>query len=198
MVMNIQNIASLTQKLTTLGFDESIGYRLLQHICFKPADFILTERIVKGKDALTFSIFFERKSDEYNFSYYDAAFLKEMEMPDLVINSINIRELDERMVEIAWVTDNKAIGAFSLESELTWEREKRIEKIVTDLSRLSVTDEGKNSIEEAHRFLLNRWLEKKLLAKKKKDGIEMPDDTVGSDKSLLQKKRRTKVNKLKK
>ena len=239
--MNIQNIASLTQKLTTLGFDESIGYRLLQHICFKPADFILTERIVKGKDALTFSIFFERKSDEYNFSYYDAAFLKEMEMPDLVINSINIRELDERMVEIAWVADNKAMGAFRLESELTWEREKRIEKIVTDLSRLSVTDEGKNfadclklkhwsgiplqatmgnqnvlksrfevsqrfyffdaqgiSIEEAHRFLLNRWLEKKLLAKKKKDGIEMPDDTAGSDKSLLQKKRRSKVNKLKK
>lgn len=243
--MNIQNIASLTDKLVTLGFDESIGYRLLQHICFKPVDFTLIERIRKGKDVLACSIFFEKKGDEYICSYYDAAFLKEMEMPDLLIHSVNIRELDQRMVETDWQGINKQAAVFSLENEGTWEREKRIEKIVMDLSRLSVTEEGKNfadclkvkhwsgihmnatmgnlnvvksrfeliqrfyffdgqsiSIEEAYRFLLNRWLEKKLLTKRKQEVNPIPDDAAesgvaGGDKSLLQKKRKTKANKLK-
>jgi len=244
--MNIQNIASLIEVLGSIGFDENAGYRLMQHICFKPADFLLTERLRKGKDTLTCSIFFERKGDEYTCSYYDAAFLKEMEMPDLVIHSINVRELDQRMVETDWVTDNKVAAAFRLDNEVTWEREKRIEKIVGDLFRLSVTEEGKNfadclklkhwsgiplqanmgnlnvlksrfevsqrfyffdgqgiSVDEAYRFLLNRWLEKKLLAKKKQEGSVVQEDAMegggvaGGDKTLLQKNRKSKSNKLK-
>lgn len=243
--MNIQNIASLTQMLSTIGFDD-IGYRLLQHICFKPEEFTLTERLIKGNDMLTCSIYFERKNDAYTCSYYEASFLKEMEMPDLVVQTINIKELDKRMTETDWEIRDEKAGSFNPGDESVWQREKQIEKIVTDLSRLSITEEGKHfadclkvkhwsgipphssignlnalksrfevsqrfyffdgqniSIDEAYRFLLNRWLEKRMHAKKKGGSNEVTEDTEAGngettgDKSLLQKKRRSKTNKIK-
>jgi hypothetical protein len=243
--MNIQNIASLSEMLASIGFDLGIGHRLLQYICFKPSDFILTEQLQRGKDTLTCSILFERKGDEYTCNYYDASLLKEMEMPDLVVNSVNLRELDHSMAEINWQLDNKSANGFTLNNEATWQREKRIEKVVVDISRLSVTEEGKHfadclklkywsglnscsmfgnlnaiksrfevsqrfyffdgqgiSIEEAYRFLLNRWLEKRMNSRKKLEASEsddLADENMGSgnDKNLLQKKRKSKTNKIK-
>lgn len=241
--MNIQNITALTQMLMATGFEEAIGYRLMQFICFKPADFTLTERLLKGKDILTCSIFVERKGDEYTCNYYDASFLKAMEVPDHVVHAINLRELDQRMNQIDWEVNEKAAQTFRLSDESSWQREKLVEKVVADLSRLSVTSEGKHfadclklkhwscisntlvgnintlrsrfevnqrfyffdgqgiSIEEAHRFLLNRWLEKKLNAKRKQENDEETETSGGNgettDKSLLKKKRRIKGNKIK-
>jgi hypothetical protein len=59
------------------------------------------------------------------------------------------------------------------------------------------------SVEEAYRFLHNRWMEKQLQAKKKQMDIskvnEQSDDNAkaSSDKSLLQKKRKNKNTKVK-
>jgi hypothetical protein len=59
------------------------------------------------------------------------------------------------------------------------------------------------SVEEAYRFLHNRWMEKQLQAKKKQMEIsnveEQPNGNAktGSDKNLLRKKRRNKNNKVK-
>ncbi len=240
--MNVQNIASLTQRLSSIGFNENVGYKLLQHICFKPADFVLTERLVKGNDVLTCSIFFERKGEDYTCNYYDASFLKEMELPDHVIHGINVRELDQRMQNIDWDVSEKAASSFTLSDESNWHREKQIEKVIVDISSLSVTDEGKQfadclklkywsclsdvlvgnlnilrsrfevsqrfyffdgqgiSIEEAYRFLLNRWLEKKFHARRKQEsGSEAEASNRSGEtvsKSLLKKKRRNKGNKI--
>ncbi|MEP7375308.1 MAG: hypothetical protein ABI675_18045 [Chitinophagaceae bacterium] len=236
--MNIQNIGSLANMLVATGFEKSIGQRLLQRICFKPADFVLTERLVKGNDVLTCSVFFERKSEEYSCNYYDAAFLKAMELPDLSFHGIHIRELDKRMGDIDWALINKAGMVLNLNDESTWQREKQIEKIVSDLLRLSVVEEGRYyadslkvkywtaivavnenlntirskfevsqrfyffdgqgiSIEEAYRFLLNRWLEKKLHSRKKNTGADNATEEAGTgDKSLLQKKRKRRTQKI--
>ncbi len=59
------------------------------------------------------------------------------------------------------------------------------------------------SVEEAYRFLHNRWMEKQLQARKKQIEVSNPDEKsngnakAGSDKNLLQKKRRNKNNKVK-
>lgn len=241
--MNIQNIASLSEMLASIGFDTGIGYRLLQHICFKPTDFILTEQLQKGKDSLTCSILFERKGDEYTCNYYDVSLLREMEMPDLVVNTINLRELDQSMSEINWQMDHYGRNVFNPDDEESWLREKKIEKIVTDVSKLSFTKEGKHFadclklkhwsglslngitgnlhtirarfevsqrfyffdgqgilIEEAYRFLLNRWLEKKMNAKRKQEASgqdDLAETESGDSKNLLQKKRKSKTTKLK-
>ncbi|MBN8878078.1 MAG: hypothetical protein J0I32_11065 [Sphingobacteriales bacterium] len=240
--MNIQNIISLTEMLAATGFDGSIGQRLLQHICFKPSDFYLTEKLVKGKDVLTCSIHFERKDDFYTCHYYDAAFLKAIELPELTIQGINIRELDKRMNEIDWSMKEVTATSFNLQDASGWQREKQIEQIVTDLSRLSAFEDGRYyadslkvkhwldvpviyanltatrskfevsqrfyffdgqgiAVDEAYRFLLNRWLEKKLHGKKKQAAdpdAAATDETAngGTDKSLLQKKRKRRTNKI--
>jgi hypothetical protein len=235
--MKIHNIAALTDMLIATGFDEAIGKKLLQQICFKPADFALTERLVKGKDVLTCSLFFERKGEEYSCTYYDASFFKAIEVPELTINGIHLRDLDKAMAAIDWLNISAPVK-FDLKNEASWLREQQIEKIVTDLFRVSATDEGRHhadslkvrywqdvsfapvnlpairskfevsqrfyffdgqgiSIDEAYRFLLNRWLEKKLYARKKQAG-DADDDTgsTASDKSLLQKKRKKRTTKL--
>lgn len=238
--MKIQNIAALTDMLIATGFDETIGRKLLQHACFKPADFLLMERLVKGKDVLTCSVFFERKGEEYSCTYYDASFFKAIEVPELTINGINLRELDRSMAAIDWLNISAA-GKFDLKDEASWQREVQIEKIVTDLFRLSTTDDGRHhadslkvrywkdvpvvpvnlpvlrskfevsqrfyffdgqgiSIDEAYRFLLNRWLEKKIHGRKKLagDSADAIEDagSAGTDKSLLQKKRKKRTTKL--
>lgn len=244
--MNIQNIAALTEKLVATGFNENIGRRLLQYVCFRPADFILTEHLAKDKDVLTCTLFFERKGDDYVCSFYDASFLKETEMPDISVQGIHLRELDKRMSETEWQLKESGNGSFNLNNEASWEREKRIEGIVTDLSRLSATDEGKRfadalklkywahiplhpmmgninalksrfevcqrfyfydgqgiSVDEAYRFLLNRWLEKKLQARKKQPiqeggmGNVENGSATANENGLLLKKRKTRTQKIK-
>ena len=62
--MNIQNIVSLTSRLEQIGFHTSIGKKLLQHVCFKPSEFSLLERVIKDQNLLICSISFERKGEE--------------------------------------------------------------------------------------------------------------------------------------
>lgn len=241
--MNIQNIASITKLLVATGFHESIGYRLLQHICFKPAQFILTERVMKENDVLTCSIHFEREGDEYICSYYDACFLKEIKIPDAMVAGVDLRALDECMMEVDWQMNSNTAGSFNLDDETSWQREKRIERIITDLLRLSATEEGKRfadalklkhwihiplhplmgnlnairsrfevcqrfyffdgqgiSVEESYRFLLNRWLEKKVQAGRKQSMDKFSEnsgDEAVAEKGLLQKRKSVKAQKIK-
>jgi len=233
--------------LVATGFNESIGYNLLQYACFKPADFILTEHLTKEKDVLTCTIFFERKGDEYVCSHYDASLLKEMEVPDTSLQGVQLKQLDRLMAETDWQLDSSNSNDLDLENETSWQKVKRIEGIVSDLLRLSATDEGKRFadllklkhwsnipfnpmmgnlsalrsrfevtqrfffydgkgilVDEAYRFLMNRWLEKKLQARKRRAVGEETEDanagsngTPGKEKSLLQKKRKTKEQKIK-
>lgn len=243
--MNSKNISSLAEMLVGIGFDSSIGQRLVQHICFKPSSFILTERLSRGNDLLTCTIFLERKADNYMCHYYDVSLFRETALPDLTIQSVSVRELDKRMAGIAW--DVSGQDEFNFVNEDTWQREFDIETIVTDLSRLAVAEEGRHladylkvkywsgvslpapgenlnalrakfevsqrfyffdgkgiSVDEAYRFLLNRWLEKKMNAKKKRsgDGDRDADETSeansgAGDKPLLQKKRKRRTQKIK-
>jgi hypothetical protein len=208
--MNITNIVSLRDMLVAIGFDESLGYRLLQYVCFKPAKFVLTEHLAKGKDVLTCAFCFERKGDDYVCIYYDASLIKEMEVPDISVQNTALRELDKRMAETDWQLDGNSINGFDLDNEANLLRIKRVEGIITDLIRLSVTDDGKRfadllklkhwsnipfnpmmgslnplrsrfevcqrfyfydgkgiSVDEAYRFLVNRWLEKKIHGRKR-------------------------------
>ena len=238
--MNTQNISALSAMLIRTGFEEGIGYRLLQRICFNPAAFSLIERLQKNKDVLTCLLHFERNGTEYTCGYYDVSLVKGIVMPERSIGGINLAELDLAMGAIDWPI---GVGEkeFRLDDEATWKREKAIVQAVNQLTRLSATEEGKyfadtlklkhwaeagledlignlNAIrekfeisqrvyfiegegipvDEAYRFLLNRWMEKKMRARKREQGKETQQDsraTTGEiqGKGLLQKKKRTRV-----
>nr|WP_294991638.1 hypothetical protein [uncultured Sediminibacterium sp.] len=238
--MNVENIASLSSILIRTGFEENIGYRLLQKICFSPVAFMLIERVHKNADILTCQLHFERNGTDYTCGYYDVSLVKGIVMPDRTISNIHLAELDLAMGEIDWNfrADDKD---FRLGVEATWKREKAIAQMVNQLSRLSVTEEGKYfadalklkywaeaglddlvgnlnaikakfeisqrvyfiegeciSVDEAYRFLLNRWMEKKMQARKREEGKENKADNTGitmevAGKGLLQKKKKTRV-----
>jgi hypothetical protein len=101
--MNIQNIAALAEQLQSLGFDNA-GYPLLKRISFKPPNFILSQKIERAKDKLSFQLFFENdiKEDIYVLSYYDAILQKETPLIDAAINGINTSNLEKLMIEIDW------------------------------------------------------------------------------------------------
>lgn len=140
--MNIQNIVSLTETLKKVGLKESVGQQLLQHICFKPSEFSIMARINKEKDLLFCVISFQRNGGEYACNYYDVSLMKNLEIPDRLIQSVNIKDLDARMSHIDWFVSRKSVKPLILEDESTWEEEKNIERIVTDLAQLSSNEDG--------------------------------------------------------
>lgn len=239
--MNIQNVCTLAEQLEILGF-ENKGSSLLKKMCFKPDNFILSQRIEKGTDHLNFHLFFEKKSNQndYALMYYDAIFQKAIVLPDAIINGIDIGILDKQMAEIDWkeAFDFDAIKQWSVEDNSSWEQEKKIEFIIECLSDLEKNEGGKAialdlklkywadisnhefpvvisslknkseisqrfyffegqagiSVDEAYRFLQNRWLEKQMQVKRKQlDSIEVGtsenDRQASSSSGLLKKKR---------
>lgn len=239
--MNIQNIAALGEQLQSLGF-ENAGSALLKRICFMPDNFILSQRMEKGKDHLDFHLFFEKhwQQNAYVLMYYDAILQKETALIDLTINGINTITLKKRMAEIDWKNafDFDTTKQWSADDEASWKNEQKIESVVEDLHELEKTEEGRSiaaglklkywagtlyrelvgnisplksktevsqrfyflegqtgiSVDEAYRFLQNRWLEKQMQAKsKQKDETENGDtrnsSRTSSGNGLLKKKR---------
>jgi hypothetical protein len=239
--MDIENISALMGQLRSLGF-ENAGYSLLKRIGFKPENFILTQKIEKAKDQLSFRLFFEKDVNQgaYVLSYYDAVLQKEMPLNDATINGINISNLEKSMTEIDWKSafDFVTKKQLNLEDKTSWEREQKVESVIEDLSELEKSEDGKAvavglklkywagtsyqelfgnisplknksevsqrfyffegqegiSIDEAYRFLQNRWLEKQLQAKRKQTNMEEiskaeKDNHASSGSGLLKKKR---------
>ena len=240
--MNHENIVALSEVLEATGFDRGMAKKLLQQICFRPSDFILSERFTKESGWLTCHIYFEKEEDLYTCRYYDASFLKAIALPDAVMQSVNVKELDQQMDHIDWNLEEERNLVFDPANELSWRTELQIESVITHLLKLTVSTDGKYfadylklkhwsgvdklaagnnlssirskfevsqrfyffdgkgiSVEEAYRFLLNRWLEKELnaKAKRKSESAGHPGDgsAGANDKSLPAKKR--KVQKVK-
>jgi len=228
-----------------LGFID-LSSSLLKRICFKPQSFVICQRIEKAKDQLGIHLFFERENSQntYVLIYYDATLQKEMALTNTTINGIDISALERRMAEIDWkiAFELDAKKQWNADDKSTWEKEFKIESIVTDLIALEASEEGKSiavglkikhwagvtyqelfgninplknkseisqrfyfsesqpgiSVDEAYRFLQNRWLEKEMQAKKKQTealqtGESENDSQASSGSGLLKKKRQGKI-----
>ncbi|MDQ2721563.1 MAG: hypothetical protein M3Z26_17635 [Bacteroidota bacterium] len=145
--MNIQNISALAEKLQSLGFD-NLGYSILKRICFKPDSFMLSEKMLKVKDQVSFNLYFERdgENETYTLMYYDAILQKEMAIPSTEINGIDIPFLEKRMAEIDWkivfaLETKKQLNA---EDKASWEKEQKIESLIEELKTIETSEEGKS------------------------------------------------------
>ena len=239
--MNIENISALVRQLQSLGF-ENAGYSLLKRISFKPENFILSQKMEKVKDKLSFQLFFEKdgKQDTYVLLYYDAILQKETPLVDTTINDINIANMEKSMAEIDWRTafDFNTKKLLNFEDKTSWEKEQKVELVLEGLSELEKSEDGKAisiglklkywagipyqelfgnisplknksevsqrfyffegqtgiSVDEAYRFLQNRWLEKQMQAKRKEPVANNEEELTeaehtSSGNGLLQKKR---------
>ena len=144
--MNIENISALMGQLQSLGF-ENAGYSLLKRISFKPDNFILSQKIEKAKDKLSFQLFFEKdiKYDIYVLLYYDAILQKETPLIDAAINGINITNLEKSMIEIDWKNafDFVTKKQLNLEDKTSWEKEQKVESVIEGLYELEKSENGK-------------------------------------------------------
>jgi len=248
--MNIENISALMEQLQSLGF-ENAGYSLLKRISFRPENFILSQKMERVKDKLSFQLFFEKnvRQGAYILSYYDVVLQKEMPLIDATINGINTNNLEKSMTEIDWKSafDFVTKKQLNLEDKTSWEKELKVESIIEGLSELEKSEDGKAvsvglklkywagipyqelfgnisplksksevsqrfyffegqtgiSVDEAYRFLQNRWLEKQMQAKRKESAANngeefLEEEHTSSGSGLLQKKRLNiskKVNK---
>jgi hypothetical protein len=174
-----------------------------------------------------------------------------MALTDSVINGIDLSVLERKMAEIDWkiAFELDTSKHWNAEDKSTWEKELKIESVVSDLIALEISEEGraiainfkikhwtgvsnqellgnisplKNrsevsqrfyftqgqvgiSVDEAYRFLQNRWLEKQMQIKRKQldssiIGESGSDGSVSSGNGLPGRKRsgRTKAVKTKK
>ncbi len=144
--MNIQNIAALAEQLQLLGF-ENAGYLILKRICFKPDSFMLSQKMVKVKDQLSFHLYFEKdgKKETYALMYYDAILQKEMALSNTMVNEIDVSFLEKQITEIDWkmAFDFETKKQWSIEDKSSWEKELKIESIIDAFVSLEATEEGK-------------------------------------------------------
>ncbi|HRH50469.1 MAG TPA: hypothetical protein PLP23_17050 [Panacibacter sp.] len=143
--MNIQNIASLTETLQSLGFEKGLEYKLLRRICFQPSSFYIQQRIIKGKDIMNFSLFFERYNNEdYTCMHYDAVLRKEINITATSVHGALVKDLEKMMQEIDWSVDfeQEVRTAHRIEDKENWSREEKIERIVTMLLNMASDEEG--------------------------------------------------------
>ena len=208
---------------------------------------MISQKIEKGKDKLTFQLFFERDSRQnvYTLMYYDAILQKETALTDVTVNGINAAVLERSMSEIDWKNafDFSAKKLWNAEDKTSWEKEQKIEAVIEDFAELEKSEEGKAiavglklkywagvpyqelfgnisplknksevsqrfyffdgqpgiSIDEAYRFLQNRWLEKQMQAKRKQpdatESGEAENDNQSSTTSGLLKKKHSSRSK---
>lgn len=145
-IMNIQNVSALSAQLKIIGFD-NMDYPLAKRICLTPEEFVITEKRLKDNGQIVFNFHFERnkKLNGYFLVYYDAILQKEMPLATQVINGVALAELEEGMKTVDWkmAFDFSTKKSFNPDDKLSYEKEQKIEQLITALSELELTDEGK-------------------------------------------------------
>lgn len=144
--MNIQGISALAAQLNSLGFGDW-SYPLLKRISFRPQSFSLVYKTEKGKDRLSFEIFFEKRvqDDIYALVYYDAILQQEIILSDTPVNTVNPVSLEKQMTAIDWkkAFDLEEKKSWNVDDKSSWEKEQKIETVMASLEALEATDEGK-------------------------------------------------------
>jgi hypothetical protein len=143
----MDNISALAGQLQSLGFEDA-GYSLLKRICFKPEKFILSQKLEKSSEQISFQLFFERKNkqDVYALVFYDAILQKEISFADTTINGIDIADLEKQMISVDWkkAFDFAEKKRWNANDKTSWENEQKIETIITSLAEIEITEDSKS------------------------------------------------------
>lgn len=144
--MNIQNISALASQLKAIGFD-NMGYSILKHICLAPANFSITEKLLRVTENVSFVFYFEKdeKSPTYRLVSYDAILQKELSFDNLNIEGVNVKGIDNSMSQIDWkeAFDFSKRRPFNQDDKTGYENELRIFQVIDSLSKLETVDNGK-------------------------------------------------------
>jgi len=146
-MMDIQNIAALSEKLEALGF-EHLGYLLLKKISFRLQNFWLVSKANHLNKDLNFHLFIQRNSatNSYELLYYDAILQASSDTNDQLINGIDLGELKAAMAKIDWKNAfDLTTGKNSPVNEKTdYKKEEEVELVIDKLEALDKSEDGKS------------------------------------------------------
>jgi len=196
------SVKALKEQLLLLGFPEGLENALRSKICFQPEGFMLHHRFIKEADVVEFGLQFDFAYNRYAFSFYDAVLRKKIQLDDSVI------ELDRTMQAVNWnAIDPERVDAVTSSLNALASTEEgllqsallklkhwagtAVEELMPNLSSLRSKYEISQrfyffdgevpiTIEEAYRFLCNRWMEKQLQLRKKQEIQTPPVETGGN------------------
>ncbi len=143
-MLHDKNIESLVRQLSAIGIQDAEG-SLRKQICLHPPSFQVTREYRKGGDVMYTLFYFERRNDMYECMYYEAVLRREIPVPEVVVNEVNVPDLDGKMNKMQWSDDP------SYTDESGWQREEAVEAIITALQQLSSSAEG-TALAELLRF----------------------------------------------
>ena len=204
-----KSVEDLKVLLLSPGFKEGLEPELRTRICFQPDKFLLSYRVMKEDNALEFFLEFELDEDTYTCKFYEAVLRKKIHFSSAIISCVDIAALHQRMQGITWnhvsgypsidnvITDWKlledsaeGLRISSLLKLAFWSSapaEDLIPNLSSPKSKCEISqrfyffdDEAPKTIEEAYRFLCNRWREKQILLKKKQEVPAAPPVTTES------------------
>jgi hypothetical protein len=154
--MNEKNIENIMKQLVSLNVPIGIEQPLRMNISFQPDHFHLLYRQKKGKDIMNTNFHFEKMDNDYFCRYYDACLRKEVSIPAISVNNVDVSKLQERIKNLNWDIDLHNIPSEISESKTTWHREELIEHIVGELKQLCQTPEG---LQIAERLKIKFWID---------------------------------------
>lgn len=216
LTMRFENsVVELKRQLLLLGFTAGLEAELRAKICFQPERFTLRYRLVKDADVVEFVLQFELGNNGYACSFYEAVLRKrilvdhelDVEMQTVNWNSIVGVESEDKvdtiitqLNQLETTEEGKGIAAIL---KLKYWSGTIVEDLIPNLSALKsryeisqrfyfFDGEGQITVEEAYRFLCNRWLEKQMQLRKKQEVFVPPADTGGqasssSDNAMMRK-----------
>lgn len=162
-MLNEKNIDDIIGQLLSLGLGPDLEYQLRANVCLQPSDFRISHRQIKDLDTMNCVFYFERKENEYFCRYYEAWLRKNISLPSITINDVDLNELQERMRGIDWNMGftNNSDNSIQIDNKSIWQREGTIESIVTDLKQLATTPEG---LHLAERLKMKFWMDTPLIS----------------------------------
>lgn len=160
--MNEKNIENIKMQLVSLGLPADIEYELKSNICLQPNHFQVHYTRKIGEDTMKTIFHFEKNENIYSCRYYEAWLRKEIPVPSLFLNEVDVSDLQTRMSKINWNIQfsNSGVNHIQTGKGISWEIEEAIETIVTDLKKLATTPEG---LQIADCLKMKFWSDSKLV-----------------------------------
>ncbi len=158
-VMTEQNYNDLRDQFTQLKFPEKLFSQLDFYYSIGSPDFLLGQ-IVGREGALTYyELYYRTNGDqECRLDKFNIRYRAPIEIPDLTINSVDTRDLDEKMTKLDWSYDHisDSMVAGEVQTKKEEEQFQRYEEALDKLHQLTGKSEAGNEI--ARTLMYKHWV----------------------------------------
>ncbi len=157
--MTEQNYNELRDQLTQLKFPDKLFSQLDFYHSMGATDFLLGQ-IVEREGALTYYELYYRTdgNTECRLDKFNIRYRAPIEIPDLTINSVDVRDLDEQMTKLDWSYDHISDSMVAGEAQTQKEEEQfqRYEDALNKLHKLTGQSEAGEEI--ARTLMYKHWV----------------------------------------